>query len=77
MLDDAKKNGRRIVALRSPEGWYHFERNMRYRCLRCEGEIDAPPARTTGCACGNLRFDVVAWRLQILDDRSVEAFVVE
>ena len=66
-----------MVPVRTPQGWYHFERDMRYRCVACGDTIDAPPARTAQCRCGNLRFDVENWRLEMRDERLVEGFVVE
>ena len=66
---------RKIIPLKDPDGTWHREPNMWYRCLSCEGEVSASPTESTSCACRNVEIDVGYGRLDIRDEELVEAFV--
>lgn len=65
----------RVVPLKDKDGSWHAEPNMWYRCLSCEGTVPASPSDSVSCRCGNIEIDFWAARLDIADERLVEAFV--
>jgi len=66
---------KRIVPLKTPTGEYTLEPNLWYRCLRCDQTIAMWPKRSTNCKCRNIEIDVGYGRLDIREEKFVEAFV--